>query len=83
MGPKDEPIGFAKAEAANLSAGRFDAALMFGGNIIRDSGVDGPYVVRNVRVRQISEFPFAEAEPVAVLLTTPNWNASAFGQPEL
>ena len=56
---------------------------MFGGNIIRDSGVDGPYVVRNVRVRQISEFPFAEAEPVAVLLTTPNWNASAFGQPDL
>ena len=44
--------------------GRHVGELLFGGNIIRDRGLDGPYAIRNLRVRNIASYPFEEADPV-------------------
>ena len=52
--------------------------LLFGGKIIRESGVDGPYVVRNLRFQQVDTHPAHEAEPVAALPPTAAYRAQDF-----
>ena len=74
----DRPIAFARERLTNLAAGRHTLALRFGGRIVRDSGVDGPYVVRNVQFKQVDTHPPHEAEPQAALPATPPWRADDF-----
>ncbi len=71
-------VAFGMDKGENLARGRYVAKITFGGLVIKDRAVNGPYVVRNVRVRQVSAFPFVEADPVPVLLKTPAWEAETF-----
>ena len=73
------PVAFARERLANLSAGRHAIRLLFGGLVIRDSRVDGPYVVRNLRFQQVDTHPPHEATtPDERLLPTPPWKATDF-----
>jgi hypothetical protein len=74
----ERPIAFARERLAELPAGRHTLTLRFGGLIVRDSGVDGPYVVRNLQFKQVDTHPPHEAEPQAALPATPPWRASDF-----
>lgn len=71
-------VAFGLDTGESLVRGRHVAKVTFGGSIIRDRGADGPFVIRNVRVRRVTDFPFVEAEPVARLLKTPAWPAETF-----
>ena len=71
-------VAFGMDYVKQLVRGRYVAKITFGGLVIRDRAANGPYKVRNVRVRKVSKFPFAEADPVGVLLTTPDWRAETF-----
>ena len=75
----DAPVCFALEPAKELGVGRHVVELLFGGNIIRDRGLDGPYAIRNLRVRNIASYPFEEADPVELLGMTPAWKAATFG----
>ncbi|MFO0559010.1 MAG: hypothetical protein U0269_13430 [Polyangiales bacterium] len=72
------PIAFARDRFERLPVGRRAIELTFGGLIIRDSNVDGPYTVRNIRLMQVDAVPPQEAEPIADLPPTPPWRASDF-----
>jgi hypothetical protein len=74
----DRPVAFARERLPNLSAGRHPVKLLFGGLVIRDSGVDGPYVVRNVRFSQVDTHPPHEATAGDSLPPTPPWRAAEF-----
>jgi hypothetical protein len=77
-GPEgDRPVAFARERLPNLSRGRHPIALRFGGLIIRDSGVDGPYRVRNLQLKQVDTHPPHESEP-ETLPATPAWRATDF-----
>lgn len=58
--------------------GKQALSLLFGGSIINSSSVDGPYVVRNVRLKQVDTHPAHEADPIAQLPPTPSWEAGGF-----
>lgn len=72
------PIAFARDQLPALTAGRHDVVLRFGGQIIRDTGADGPFVVRNVKWMQVDAVPPQETEPIPELPPTPAWRASDF-----
>jgi len=72
------PIAFARDQFPGLVAGRHDVVLRFGGQIIRDTGADGPFVVRNVKWMQVDAVPPQETEPIPELPPTPAWSASEF-----
>jgi hypothetical protein len=74
----ERPIAFARERLPNLRAGRHPVQLRFGGLIVRDSGVDGPYLVRNIQFKQVDTHPPHEADPVAALPATPPWPATDF-----
>jgi hypothetical protein len=73
----DRPIAFARERLASLRRGRHAFTLRFGGLIVRDSGVDGPYRVRNLQLKQVDTHPPHEGEPES-LPATPAWRASDF-----
>jgi hypothetical protein len=79
-GGKDaaEPIAFARDRLPALGGGQQRLSLRFGGRILHDAGVDGPYVVRNVRLQQVDTHPAHEADPIAQLPVTPAWRADSF-----
>jgi hypothetical protein len=74
----ERPVAFARERLPNLSAGKHPVRLLFGGLVIRDSGVDGPYVVRNLRFQQVDTHPAHESPPRAALPPTPAWKAAEF-----
>jgi hypothetical protein len=77
-GAGEQPVAFARERLPNLPAGRHPVRLLFGGLVIRDSGVDGPYVVRNLRFQQVDTHPPHESPPRAALPPTPGWKAAEF-----
>jgi hypothetical protein len=78
-GPRgDIPLAVAQDRFAGWQAGERTIRLFFGGRIIRDSGQDGPYTIRNLRFRRVDVEPFDEAEPVALVGKTPEWRAAEF-----
>jgi hypothetical protein len=74
----ERPVAFARERLPNLPAGKHTVRLLFGGLVIRDSGVDGPYVVRNLRFQQVDTHPAHESPPRAALPPTPGWRAAEF-----
>lgn len=73
-----EPIAFARERFEKLAPGVRPVALVFGGAIIRDAGVDGPFIVRNLRWQQVDAFPPQEQDPIGRLPATPAFRASDF-----
>jgi hypothetical protein len=74
----DRPIAFARERLPDLHAGRHAVTLRFGGLIVRDSGIDGPYLVRNIQFKQVDTHPPHEADPQPALPATPPWRATDF-----
>lgn len=72
------PIAMARDRFENLAPGEHTITLTFGGLIIRDSNIDGPYTVRNIRFVQADSVPPQEQDPIAQLPPTPAWRASEF-----
>jgi hypothetical protein len=73
-----QPVAFARDRLVDVSPGPRTAELRFGGAIVADSHVDGPYVVRNLRLQQVDTHPAHEGDPVAALPPTPAWPAREF-----
>ncbi|HEY0710914.1 MAG TPA: hypothetical protein VGG33_29195 [Polyangia bacterium] len=71
-------VAFARERLPALTPGRHEIVLRFGGRILRDAGVDGPYVVRNLRLMQVDTHPAQEGEPIPVLPPSPAWPARSF-----
>lgn len=74
----DEPIAFGRQRFDRLEAGRQRVELLFGGQIIRDSGIDGPYTVRNLKLMQVDTLPPHEQDPILELAPTPGWRSTDF-----
>lgn len=74
----DQPIAFARQRLERVGEGAQRISLLFGGKVIRDSGVDGPYVVRNVQLLSVDTVPPHQSEPIAELDPTPAWRATDF-----
>ena len=72
------PIAFARQRFEGIAAGARPLTIAFGGAIIRHSGIDGPYLVRNLRFQQVDSFPPQEQEPIASLAPTQPWQATDF-----
>ncbi len=66
----DQPIAFARQRLGQLAPGAQLVTLLFGGQVIHDLGIDGPYTVRNVQLLQVDSIPPHEAEPIAALPAT-------------
>jgi hypothetical protein len=75
----DRPVAFARQRLPRLEPGRHRIELLFGGRIIRDGRVDGPYRVVNVRLAQPDTIPPHFAPFVRALPPTPPWKADQFG----
>lgn len=72
------PIAFARQRFEGIAAGARPLTIAFGGAVIRHSGIDGPYLVRNIRFQQVDSFPPQEQEPIAALAPTQAWRATDF-----
>lgn len=72
------PIAFARERFERLPSGPRTLSIYFGGAVIKDSGIDGPYVVRNLRFQQVDAFPPQEQEPVWSLPPTAAFRAGEF-----
>lgn len=72
------PVAFARDRVELAEPGPATFTFLFGGAVIQASGVDGPYMVRNVRWMQVDSIPPHEQAPIEELLTTPDWQASTF-----
>jgi hypothetical protein len=71
------PIAFARTrEYLDMTATSF--SFLFGGAVIGDSHVDGPYMIRNARFMSVDTHPPHEQPPVDVVAATPPWPASSF-----
>jgi hypothetical protein len=77
-GNGQQAIAFARDRLVGVAAGPRTIELRFGGAIIADAHVDGPYVVRNLRLQQVDTHPAHEADPVRALPATPAWPSSRF-----
>jgi hypothetical protein len=77
-GAGQQAIAFARDRLVGVSPGPRTVELRFGGAIIADSHVDGPYVVRNLRLQQVDTHPAQEGDPVPALPPTPAWPARDF-----
>jgi len=73
-----EAVAFARERFEGLGSGVRPLALVFGGAIIRDAGVDGPFIVRNLRWQQVDAFPPQEQDPIAQLPPTQAFRARDF-----
>ena len=71
-------LAFGRKNLGVLGPGRHRIALLFGGKIIRASGVDGPYAVRNLELLRVTRKRPHSAPPIAQLLITPAWRATDF-----
>jgi len=73
------PIAFARQQFEDLSAGLRPLSLSFAGEIIRHGGIDGPYLVRNVRLHQLEGASRDEQDPIPSLPPTVAYRATDFG----
>jgi len=73
-----QPVAFARERFERTVPGDRSFSISFGGGIIRAAGVDGPYIVRNLRFQQVDAFPPQEQDPVAALSPTPAFRAQEF-----
>jgi len=73
-----DPIAFARERFEGLGPGVRPLALVFGGAILRDAGVDGPFMIRNLRWQQVDAFPPQEQDPIAQLPPTQAFRARDF-----
>ena len=71
-------LAFGRKNLGVLGPGRHRITLLFGGKIIRASGVDGPYAVRNLELLRVTRKRPHSAPPIAQLLITPPWRATEF-----
>lgn len=74
----ERPVAQAQLRLGELEPGEYPVALLFGGQVLRDSQVDGPYTVRNLRLNQVDSVPPQESTPIAELEATPAWRATEF-----
>ena len=74
----DGPIAFARQQLGEVKPGRLDVSLLFGGAVIRSSGQDGPYRVRNLELITVDTIPPHRAPPVGEVATTPSFAAADF-----
>jgi hypothetical protein len=74
----DRPIAFARQQLGRLAPGEQKVTLMFGGQVIHDSGIDGPYTVRNVQLLKVDSVPPHAAEPIAALPATQGFASRDF-----
>ena len=74
----ERPIALAQLRLGTLEPGTHSIVLLFGGQVIRDRAVDGPYTVRNVRLRRIDTTPPHEAPAIAVAGQTPPYRYTEF-----
>ena len=74
----DQPVAFGRDRQVFTQAGEETFTFLFGGAVIRASGIDGPYMVRNVRFMQVDTIPPHQQAPTEELLTTPAWSSSDF-----
>jgi hypothetical protein len=58
------PIAFARERLERLERGPHRVELLFGGQILREAGVDAPYTLRNLRLKQVDTHPAQEGEPL-------------------
>lgn len=72
------PVAFAVDRIVNVEDGLLRRSMIFGGAIIRDRGLGGPFTVRNVRLNQVDTMPPQESTPVAELPPTPAWKVIDF-----
>jgi len=74
------PIAFARRQFEGLGAGVRALSLAFGGAIIRHSRIDGPYLVRNLRIQRSDGCDSAseEEEPIRSLPPTGAYRADEF-----
>jgi len=68
-----QAIAFARERLERMPAGRHSLELRFGGAILRDREIPGPYVVRNLRLKQVDTHPPHEASPISELPPTPRF----------
>jgi len=74
----DRPLAFGRIRRENLDPGTHTFELLFGGAIIADRGIDGPYAIRNLRFMRVDTVPPQEQEPIDPAATTPPWSAESF-----
>jgi hypothetical protein len=72
------PVAFGSDRVQVTTPGEADFTFLFGGAVIQSSGIDGPYVVRNMRFMQVDSIPPHEQRPAERVLTTPGWQSSGF-----
>lgn len=74
----DQPVAFARQRLDGLAQGDQQVTLLFGGRVIRDANLDGPYVVRNVRLLRVDSLPPHAGDPIDELMTTQAYRAAEF-----
>lgn len=67
------PVAFARADLGALSAGSHSASLLFGGAIVREQRIDGPFGVRNFRIARTTTIPPHESVPADLSPVSPPW----------
>jgi hypothetical protein len=77
-GPSARPIAFGRLRSDGLARGPHHWELMFGGLILRDTGIDGPYVIKRLVLMQVDTDPPHQSQPIAVVRETPRWTAASF-----
>jgi hypothetical protein len=71
-------VAQAQLRLGELEPGDYPLTLLFGGQVLRDSQIDGPYTVHNVRLNQVDSIPPQEATPITELEPTPDLRADEF-----
>lgn len=74
----ERSIAFGRNHLGELTPGRHRVSLLFGGAVIRDSQLDGPYAVRSLELNRVDTIPPHTAQPIAEVLRTPGWRAADF-----
>jgi hypothetical protein len=77
-GRAELPVAFARERLAGLTPGEQMLELRFGGRIIHDSAINGPYVVRNLRLQQVDTHPAHEDDPIAELPPSADYPVDTF-----
>lgn len=77
-GENARAIAFGRERMVGLSQGTHSVELLFGGLVLRDTGIDGPYAIRNLELMQVDTLPPHQSPVIRVVAETPAWLASTF-----
>jgi hypothetical protein len=77
-GSGTEAIAFARDRLAHVEPGARTLELRFDGAVLADAHVNGPYMIRNLRLQQVDTHPAHESDPVRALPPTPAWPSKSF-----